>query len=117
MSSICLHSLLQNSIRVVLVGLSTKAEGRRRQPLEQSLQEPESRHLGLGARVKMQSDQGVEADSPEKMLDALRGEISRARARAALLEEQLEETVRSNRRLEKEVAQAVQHGVSAPVWW
>lgn len=42
----------------------------------------------------------------------LRGELSRARARAEILEERLDETVKCNRRLEREVAQAVEFGVS-----
>lgn len=42
----------------------------------------------------------------------LREEVSRAKARAEMLEERLDETMKCNRHLERKVAQAVQLGVS-----
>lgn len=47
----------------------------------------------------------------------LREQVSRARERAASLEELLDEKTRANRRLEREVAEAVELGVSAPLSW
>lgn len=55
-------------------------------------------------------EQGGDADTTMVIHD-LRGQVSRARERAEILEERLDETVRRNRRLELEVAEAMEIGV------
>lgn len=109
----------------LLLLLVQKTESRRRRSLEDALHEAEARyresgrHDGIDA-VAAANEFAAEAEaaaaaavesSAETVVD-LRGHVSRARERAEILEDRLHETMRSNRRLEREVAEAVELGAS-----
>lgn len=96
-----------------------KSEGRRRQSVDHALHEAEAKLREL-VRRRDKADAAAaatgrtEAESADDaaILAQLRGQVSRARERAEILEERLDETKRANRRLEREVAEAVELAVS-----
>lgn len=58
------------------------------------------------------NDDRIGDDASAVVVAELRGQVSRARERANILEERLDEAVRVNRRLERDVAEATELGVS-----
>lgn len=92
-----------------------QSESRRRQSVDHALHDAETKLRDLGRRHETNA---ATAAAPSNLLNGgvlaeLREQVSRARERAANLEELLDEKTRANRRLEREVAEAVELGVSA----
>ena len=94
-----------------------KSESRRRLSLERDLREADARNKNFGRSSDREGgspsdpDAGTPADPSARLVADLRGQVARARERAEILEDRLDETVRMNRRLEREVAEAVGLGV------
>ncbi len=109
-----------------------QSEGRRRQSLDHALRDAEAKLAKLvrdrdeansaaaaaaaaavaAAAGDVRQDGNKEPVGGAALVAELRGQVARARERAEILEERLDETNRVNRRLEREVAEAVELGVS-----
>lgn len=73
---------------------------------------PASATAPAGAMTKDGDNGGEYLDDTAVMVSELRSQVSRARERAEMLEERLDEANSVNRRLEREVAVAAELGVS-----
>lgn len=82
--------------------------------MDQALHDAETKLRELGRREEANAAAAAPSESVNDAVVAeLREQASRARERAANLEELLDEKTRANRRLEREVAEAVDLGVSS----
>ncbi|CAB1100969.1 unnamed protein product [Ectocarpus sp. CCAP 1310/34] len=103
-----------------------QSENRRRQSVDRALHDAEAKLRELNRRDETTAATGddfrglattaaasVAAEENDAVVVELRGQVSRARERAEILEERLDETARVNRRLEREVAEAVEIGARA----
>lgn len=101
-----------------------QSESRRRQSVDRALHDAEAKLQELNRRDETTAAPGDDlrrlattasaaaAEENGAVVVELRGQVSRATERAEILEERLDETARVNRRLEREVAEAVELGVS-----
>ncbi|CAN0109318.1 unnamed protein product, partial [Ectocarpus sp. 12 AP-2014] len=102
-----------------------QSESRRRQSVDRALHDAEAKLKELNRRDETTAAPGdglrrlattaaaAAAEENDAVVVELRGQVSRARERAEILEERLDETARVNRRLEREVAEAVEIGARA----